>query len=266
MDPALRTAATGMQAQQTRTDVIANNLANVNTTGFKRSRAHFEDLLYQTLQGPATLGSRDTEQLPSIQVGLGTRLTSVQRIDSQGSLEQTSRPLDLAIEGEGYFQVQLPNGNAAYTRDGSLQVSDQGVLVSNQGYAIQPPIRVPKEATSITVSETGVVTANGMSGASGASGAQELGRIELARFANPSGLESMGQNLFSETTASGDPIKGMPTEDGNGRIAQGYLESSNVEIVTEMVDMITAQRAYEINSKAVKNSEDMAQTANSLMR
>ncbi len=263
MDPALHTAATGMQAQQTRTDVIANNLANVNTTGFKRSRAHFEDLLYQTLQGPATLGSRDTEQLPAIQVGLGTRLTSVQRIDSQGSLEQTSRPLDLAIEGEGYFEVQLPNGNMAYTRDGSLQVSDQGVLVTNQGYSVQPPIKVPKEATSITISETGVVTANGMVGATGT---QELGRIELARFANPSGLESMGQNLFSETTASGNPIKGMPTEDGNGRLAQGYLEASNVEIVTEMVDMITAQRAYEINSKAVKNSEDMALTANSLMR
>src|SRR5665213_1129380 len=263
MDPALHTAATGMQAQQTRTDVIANNLANVNTTGFKRSRAHFEDLLYQTLQGPATLGSRDTEQLPAIQVGLGTRLTSVQRIDSQGSLEQTSRPLDLAIEGEGYFEVQLPNGNMAYTRDGSLQVSDQGVLVTNQGYSVQPPIKVPKEATSITISETGVVTANGMVGATGT---QEIGRIELARFANPSGLESMGQNLFSETTASGNPIKGMPTEDGNGRLAQGYLEASNVEIVTEMVDMITAQRAYEINSKAVKNSEDMAATANSLMR
>lgn len=264
MDPALHTAATGMQAQQTRTDVIANNLANVNTTGFKRSRAHFEDLLYQTLQGPATLGSRDTEQLPAIQVGLGTRLTSVQRIDSQGSLEQTSRPLDLAIEGEGYFEVQLPNGNMAYTRDGSLQISDQGVLVTNQGYSIQPPIKVPKDATSVTISESGVVTANGVSGAT--NGAQELGRIELARFANASGLESMGQNLFSETTASGQPIRGMPTEDGNGRIAQGYLESSNVEIVTEMVDMITAQRAYEINSKAVKNSEDMATTANSLMR
>ena len=263
MDPALHTAATGMQAQQTRTDVIANNLANVNTTGFKRSRAHFEDLLYQTLQGPATLGSRDTEQLPAVQVGLGTRLTSVQRIDSQGSLEQTSRPLDLAIEGEGYFEVQLPNGNTAYTRDGSLQVSDQGVLVSSQGYAIQPPIKIPKEATSVTVSATGVVTAAGLTGATGS---QELGRIELARFANASGLESMGQNLFSETPSSGDPIKGLPTEDGNGRIAQGYLESSNVEIVTEMVDMITAQRAYEINSKAVKNSEDMAQTANSLMR
>jgi flagellar basal-body rod protein FlgG len=264
MDPALHTAATGMQAQQTRTDVIANNLANVNTTGFKRSRAHFEDLLYQTIQGPATLGSRDTEQLPAIQVGLGTRLTSVQRIDSQGSLEQTSRPLDLAIEGEGYFEVQLPNGNTAYTRDGSLQVSDQGVLVTSQGYAIEPQIKVPKDATSITVSETGVVTANGL--ASGANGAQELGRIELARFTNPSGLESMGQNLFSETPSSGDAIKGMPTENGNGRLAQGYLESSNVEIVTEMVDMITAQRAYEINSKAVKNSEDMATTANSLMR
>jgi flagellar basal-body rod protein FlgG len=263
VDPALHTAATGMQAQQTRTDVIANNLANVNTTGFKRSRAHFEDLLYQTLQGPSTLGSRDTEQLPAIQIGLGTRLTSVQRIDSQGSLEQTSRPLDLAIEGEGYFEVQMPNGNSAYTRDGSLQVSDQGVLITNQGFAIQPPIKIPKEATSITVSTTGVVTANGMTGATGT---QELGRIELARFPNPSGLESMGQNLFSETAASGDPIKGLPTEDGNGRIAQGYLESSNVEIVTEMVDMITAQRAYEINSKAVKNSEDMAQTANSLMR
>jgi len=264
MDPALRTAATGMQAQQTRTDVIANNLANVNTTGFKRSRAHFEDLLYQTLQGPATLGSRDTEQLPAIQVGLGTRLTAVQRIDSQGSLEQTSRPLDLAIQGEGYFEVQMPNGNTAYTRDGSLQVSDQGVLVTGQGYAIQPPIRVPKEATSITVSETGVVTANGLTSAAG--GTQELGRIELARFPNSSGLESMGQNLFTETTSSGEPIRGMPTENGNGSIAQGYLESSNVEIVTEMVDMITAQRAYEINSKAIKNSEDMAQTANSLMR
>jgi flagellar basal-body rod protein FlgG len=264
MDPALRTAATGMQAQQTRTDVIANNLANVNTTGFKRSRAHFEDLLYQTLQGPATLGSRDTEQLPAIQVGLGTRLTAVQRIDSQGSLEQTSRPLDLAIQGEGYFEVQMPNGNTAYTRDGSLQVSDQGVLVTGQGYAIQPPIRVPKEATSITISETGVVTANGLTTAAG--GTQELGRIELARFPNSSGLESMGQNLFSETTSSGEPIRGMPTENGNGSIAQGYLESSNVEIVTEMVDMITAQRAYEINSKAIKNSEDMAQTANSLMR
>jgi flagellar basal-body rod protein FlgG len=264
MDPALHTAATGMQAQQTRTDVIANNLANVNTTGFKRSRAHFEDLLYQTLQGPATLGSRDTEQLPAIQVGLGTRLTAVQRVDSQGSLEQTSRPLDLAIQGEGYFEVQMPNGNTAYTRDGSLQVSDQGVLVTGQGYAIQPPIRVPKEATSITISSTGVVTANGLTSAAG--GTQELGRIELARFPNSSGLESMGQNLFSETTSSGEPIRGLPTENGNGSIAQGYLESSNVEIVTEMVDMITAQRAYEINSKAIKNSEDMAQTANSLMR
>lgn len=263
MDPALRTAATGMAAQQTRTEVIANNLANVNTTGFKRSRAHFEDLLYQTVQGPATLGSRDTEQLPSIQVGRGTRLNAVQRVESQGSLEQTDRPLDLAIEGEGYFQVALPNGNAAYTRDGSFQVSDQGVLVTNGGYAVQPPIKVPSDTSSIVVSATGVVTAKGVGG-KGAD--QELGRIELVRFANPSGLESNGENLFSETPASGQPVRGFPQDDGMGRVAQGYLESSNVEIVQEMVDMITAMRAYEINSKAIKNSEDMSQVANSLMR
>ena len=265
MDPALRTAATGMQAQQTLSDVIANNLANVNTTGFKSSRAHFEDLLYQTIQGPATLGSRDTEQLPAIQIGLGTRLTSVDRIDSQGSLEQTSRPWDLAVQGEGYFEVQLPNGNTAYTRDGSFQVSDQGVLVTSQGYAVQPTIKVPADATSVTVSSTGVVTANGTATGTTSSD-QEIGQIELSRFPNSAGLESLGQNLFGVTSASGEAIKGQPTQNGNGSIAQGYLESSNVEIVTEMVNMITAQRAYEINSKAIKNSEDMATTANSLMR
>ncbi len=263
MDPALRTAASGMQAQQTRTDVIANNLANVNTTGFKRSRAHFEDLLYQTVQGAATLGSRDTEQLPTVQVGLGTHLTAVQRVEAQGSLEETDRPLDLAIEGEGYFQVQLPNGNMAYTRDGSLQISDQGMLVTSDGYAVQPPIKVPQGASSIVVSETGVVTAPATTTGGQA---QELGRIELATFANPSGLDSMGQNLFTETTSSGEPIKGFPEDNGNGRISQGYLEASNVQIVQEMVDMITAMRAYEINSKSIQNSDQMAQTADGLIR
>jgi len=263
MDPALRTAATGMQAQQTRTDVIANNLANVNTTGFKASRAHFQDLLYQTVQGPATLGSRDTEQLPSIQVGLGTRLDGVQRVDSQGSLEQTDRPLDLAIEGEGYFQVQLPNGDRAYTRDGSFQVSDQGVLVTSDGYTVQPPIRIPQGASAITVSTTGVVTATGVPGSTQG---QELGRIELARFANSPGLEAMGGNLLKETTASGQPQKGFPQDQGFGRVAQGYLEASNVQIVQEMVDMITAMRAYEINSKAIQNSDQMAQVAGQLIR
>jgi flagellar basal-body rod protein FlgG len=263
MDPALRTAATGMQAQQTRTDVIANNLANVNTTGFKRSRAHFEDLLYQTVQGPATLGSRDTEQLPSIQVGRGTRLSAIQRIEEQGSLEQTDRPLDLAIDGEGYFQVQMPNGDNAYTRDGSLQVSYQGVLTTSEGYAIQPPIKVPQNTTSIVISATGIVTAQGVGG-SGKD--QEIGRIQLARFANPAGLTSKGQNLFQETSASGQATLGYPQEDGNGRIVQGYLEGSNVQIVTEMVDMITAMRAYEINSKAIQNSDEMGQVAAQLIK
>ena len=263
MDPALRTSATGMAAQQTRTEVIANNLANVNTTGFKRSRAHFEDLLYQTIQGPATLGSRDTEKLPVIQVGRGVRLDAIQRIDSQGSLEQTERPLDVAIEGEGYFEVQLPNGNSAYTRDGSFQISDQGVLVTNTGYSVQPTIKIPKNAGSITISQTGVVTAKDIGGQGQD---QELGRIELARFVNPAGLEANGENLYTETSASGEPVHGFPQDDGMGRLAQGNLEASNVEIVQEMVDMITSMRAYEINSKAIKNSEDMSQVANSLLR
>jgi flagellar basal-body rod protein FlgG len=215
------------------------------------------------VQGPATLGSRDTEQLPSIQIGRGVRLNAIQRIDSGGSLEQTSRPLDLAIEGEGYFQVQLPNGNTAYTRDGSFQISDQGMLVTNSGYAVQPQIRIPRDTTNVAISASGVVTAQGVGGANAT---QELGRIELARFANPAGLQSMGENMFAETPASGQPARGFPQDDGLGRVAQGYLESSNVEIVQEMVDMISAMRAYEINSKAIKNSEDMSQVANSLLR
>ncbi len=262
MDPALRAAATGMRAQQTRTEVIANNLANVNTTGFKRSRAHFEDLLYQTVQGPATLGSRDTEQLPAIQIGRGVRLNAVQRMMSQGSLEETQRPLDLAIQGEGYFQVELPNGSLAYTRDGSFQISDQGMIVTNNGYAIHPPIEVPSNLTDITISSTGIVSAKRLDGTD----SEEIGRIELARFANPPGLQAVGENLYLETPASGEAITGNAQEEGLGRISQGFLEASNVEIVQEMVDMITAMRAYEINSKAIKTSEDMAQTTNSLLR
>ena len=263
MDPALRAAASGMQAQQTRTEVIANNLANVNTTGFKRSRAHFEDLLYQTIKGPATLGSRDADQLPEIQLGRGVRLNAIQRMNAQGSLEQTQRPLDLAVEGEGYFQVQLPNGNMAYTRDGSFQVSDQGMLVTNAGYAVHPPIQVPRDLSELTISSTGIVNAKRIDGSTETI---ELGRIELARFSNPSGLTSLGENLFVETSASGEAIRGFAQDEGMGRIAQGYLEASNVEIVQEMVDMITAMRAYEINSKAIKTSEDMSQVANSLVR
>lgn len=262
MNPALRTAATGMVAQQQRVEVIANNLANVNTTGFKRSRAHFEDLLYQMVHGGGVVGDADAQSVEAIQVGRGTRLAAVQRIDAQGPLEQTGRPLDLAIEGGGFFQVALPDGRIGYTRDGSLTVSDQGVLVTHGGYALQPGIAIPEDATSLTVSRTGVVTAQ--------LGNQpqpvELGRIELARFANPPGLLALGENLFAETPASGPPQVGFAQEEGFGRVVQGYLEGSNVEVVQEMVDMIAALRAYEINSKAVKAGEDMSEMANGLLR
>ena len=263
MDPALRTAATGMAAQQTRSEVIANNLANVNTTGFKRSRAHFEDLLYQTVQSGAVLGNPDANTLPAIQVGRGTRLAGVQRLHSQGPIEQTSRSLDIAIEGDGFFQVQLPNGQIGYTRDGSFGISDSGTIVTSSGYAVVPGIKLPSDAAEVSISPTGVVT---VTKAENAAEQMELGRIELARFANPSGLLAAGENVYLETPASGAPVTGFPQESGMGRLLQGHLEGSNVEIVQEMVDMITSMRAYEINSKAIKNSEQMLEIANNLVR
>lgn len=263
MDPALRAAATGMRAQQTRTEVISNNLANVSTTGFKRSRAHFEDLLYQTVQGSSTVGQDATSTMPAIQVGRGTRLSAVQRLHNQGALEQTNRPLDLAIEGEGFFQVELPNGTIGYTRDGSFTISDEGRLVTQGGYAVVPGIDIPDDASSIAISRTGIVTVQ-VDG--DATRSEEVGRIELARFANPTGLLAMGENLYAETPASGEPVLGYAQEDGLGRLIQGSLEASNVEIVQEMVDMITSMRAYEVNSKSIRNSEEMLQIANQLVR
>ncbi|HEY0777628.1 MAG TPA: flagellar basal-body rod protein FlgG [Gemmatirosa sp.] len=263
MDPALRAAASGMMAQQTRSEVIANNLANVNTTGFKRSRAQFEDLLYQTVQGAAVIGASESQTTPAVQVGRGTRLTAVTRLHSQGTLEQTDRPLDVAIQGDGFFQVQTGNGQLAYTRDGSFQISDQGVLVTSEGYTVQPSIRIPSDATTVSVSRTGVVTATR---GNDTAKPQELGRLELARFVNPAGLQTDGQNLYSPTPASGEAQAGFPGDDGIGSLVQGSLEGSNVEIVQEMVDMITAMRAYEINSKAIKNSEDMSEIADNLVK
>ncbi len=262
MDPALRAAASGMMAQQLRTEVISNNLANVNTTGFKRSRAQFEDLLYQTVQGSAVIGAAENQTQPAIQIGRGTRLVGVTRMHAQGTLETTNRPLDLAIEGEGFFQVQTPGGQTAYTRDGSFQISDQGVLVTSQGYPVQPNVRIPSDATGVTISRTGIVSATrGQS-----TEPEEIGRIELARFSNPAGLQSMGENVYAPTAASGEAVTGFAQDEGFGRVVQGSLESSNVESVQEMVDMITAMRAYEINSKAIKNSEQMLEIANNLVR
>lgn len=263
MDPALRAAASGMMAQQTRSEVIANNLANVNTTGFKRSRAQFEDLLYQNVQGAAVIGAPESQTTPAVQVGRGTRLTAVTRLHTQGTLEQTDRPLDVAIEGEGFFQVQTGQGQLAYTRDGSFQISDQGVLVTSEGYTVQPSIRIPSDATTVSISRTGVVTATR---GNDTSKPQEIGRLELARFVNPAGLQANGQNLYSPTPASGEAQAGFPGDDGIGSLVQGSLEGSNVEIVQEMVDMITAMRAYEINSKAIKNSEDMLEIADNLVK
>lgn len=262
MDPALRAAASGMMAQQTRTEIIAHNLANVNTPGFKRSRAHFEDLLYQTVQGQQVLGQNDSQTAPAIQVGRGTRLAAVQRLHEQGPIEQSGRNLDVAIEGDGFFQVQLPNGDLAYTRDGSLQISDQGMLVTNAGYALQPAIRIPSDATELTISQTGVVSVRRGRDVT----PTEVGRLELARFANPSGLVSLGQNLLAPTASSGQPVLAFPNDEGMGRLQQGSLEGSNVEIVQEMVEMIAAMRAYELSSKAVKTSDEMGGIANNIVR
>jgi flagellar basal-body rod protein FlgG len=260
MNPGLRASASGMRAQQTRIDAIANNLANVNTTAFKRSRTNFEDMLYETLQGSQLVHYEGTETLAPIQIGRGVRLADIQRIHTQGTFEQTDNPFDLAIEGDGFFQIQLPNGNLAYTRDGTFtRAADTGALVTHAGFQLEPEITIPPEAVQVTISPTGQV-----SGILGNGGQQvDLGQIELVRFVNPSGLLSLGGNNYAATPASGDPMTGAPMEDGFGQIQQGSLETSNVEIVQEMVDMIAAQRAYEVNSKAIKTAEEMIQTVTS---
>jgi flagellar basal-body rod protein FlgG len=261
MDNSLRTSASGMIAQQRMIDVIANNLANVNTTGFKRSRVSFEDVLYETVQGARVAGPNGSETLPPIQIGKGVRIGQVLRLHAQGTPETTQRPLDVAIEGEGFFQLERPDGSVAYTRDGSFSLSDSGTLVTSEGDAVMPGIAVPPEATNLTISPNGSVTVSTPGAAD-----TEIGKIELARFLNPNGLLSIGNNQYSATEASGDPITGAPQEEGFGRLMQGALESSNVEIVQEMTDMIAAQRAYEINAKAIRAGEDMMQMTNDLIR
>ena len=262
MDSSLRTSASGMVAQQRMIDVIANNLANVNTTGFKRSRVNFEDVLYETVQGARIVNYRGTETVGPIQIGKGVRVAAVQRLHQQGSPETTQRPLDVAIEGEGFIQVQRPDGSVAYTRDGSLTLSDSGALVTQGGYLVLPGINIPSDATDVSISATGVVSAT----SSASSGPVEVGRIELARFLNPNGLSSIGENQYAETAASSEPIVGFAQDEGFGRLIQGALESSNVEMVQEMTDMIAAQRAYEINARAIRTAEDMMMATNDIIR
>jgi flagellar basal-body rod protein FlgG len=251
-----------MIAQQRMIDVIANNLANVNTNGFKRSRVSFEDVLYETVREARVVEGQEHETLAPVQIGKGVRVAGVLRLHEQGAPEDTQRPLDVAIEGEGFFQVQKPDGTTAYTRDGSFTLSENGTLVTENGYAVEPGISIPSDATNIAISTSGVITAT----VSGSTGQSEIGRIELARFLNPTGLIALGENLYAQTDASGEPVVGMPQEDGFGRLVQGSLESSNVEIVQEMTDMIAAQRAYEINAKAIQAGQEMAQASDQIIR
>jgi flagellar basal-body rod protein FlgG len=263
MNPGLRASASGMMAQQTRIDTIANNLANVNTPGFKRSRVTFEDMLYETLQGAGIVEYSGANSVAPIQIGRGVRLATIRRIHTQGAAEPTGRPLDLAIEGNGFFQIQRPDGAIGYTRDGSFGISDTGTLVTHGGHSLVPPVTIPMGVHSLAISQTGVVSAQLGTDAEPV----ELGQIQLARFMNPSGLLALGENLYAETAASGRALTGVAQVDGFGRVLQGMLETSNVEIVQEMVDMITAQRAYEVNSRAIRTADEMIETAtNGLVR
>ncbi len=246
---------TGLDAQQTQMDVIANNLANVSTSGFKRSRAVFEDLLYQTLRQPGAQSSQQN-QLPSgLQIGTGVRPVATERIFTQGNLQQTGNSLDVAIQGPGFFQVLMPDGTTAYTRDGSFQTNSQGQLVTSSGYQVQPAITIPANTTSVTIAKDGTVSAT----QSGSATPVQLGTLQLANFINPAGLQSHGENLYLETAASGTVSNGSPGSNGLGLLNQGYAETSNVNVVEELVNMIQTQRAYEINSKAVTISDQMLQ-------
>ncbi|MFH0925699.1 MAG: flagellar basal-body rod protein FlgG [bacterium] len=257
---ALHTAATGMDAQQLNMDVIANNLANVNTVGFKRIRADFQDLFYQTIRQAGTVAAAGLEIPTGIQIGYGTKAAATQTISIQGDLQRTENDLDFAIKGDGYFQVQLPTGAIAYTRAGALKKDGGGQMVTSDGYLLQPAITIPEGVNKITVGVDGTISYD-QDGAS-----QELGNLELAMFINPSGLSNIGENLYSLTAASGNPTAGTPGENGLGTILQGYLESSNVKMVEEMVNMITGQRAYEINSKMIQTGDSMLQIASNLKR
>jgi len=254
---ALSTAGTGMIAQQLNLDTISNNLANVNTTGFKGQRAEFQDLVYQTFRDATTTAS--TSQNAS-QVGLGSALSATGSDFNEGALQNTSNPLDMAIIGNGFFQVTKPDGSLAYTRDGSFTQDVNGQLVTSDGYPIEPPITIPTNATSVTISNTGVVSAI----IPGQTDPQQVGQIQLAVFPNPAGLTRAGQNLFTQSAASGTATLSDPGLNGAGEVNAGFLEGSNVQVVEEMVKMIMAQRAYEINSKAIETSDQMLQTINSL--
>ena len=246
-------ARTGLDAQQTQLDVISNNLANVSTNGFKRGRAVFEDLLYQTLRQPGAQSSQQTQIPSGLQLGTGVRPVSTARIFTQGNLQKTDGTLDMAVQGNGFFQILLPDGTTGYTRDGSFQKDNQGQIVTSDGYPLQPNITIPANALSVTIGTDGTVSIT----QPGSSATTQIGSIQLATFINPGGLQSMGQNLFLETAASGTPTPNTPGTNGAGVVNQGYVETSNVNVAEELVTMIQTQRAYELNSKVVSTSDSM---------
>jgi flagellar basal-body rod protein FlgG len=258
---ALAIAATGMNAQEQNLEVIANNISNLNTTGFKRSRAEFTDLIYQTerVMGVSTRGTNSTVP-EGAQVGLGVRTAAIRTLQIQGALTNTGNSLDLAINGRGWFQVATPAGETVYTRDGAFNTNAQGQLVTSDGYTVTPPVLVPATATSVTVSQTGLVTAT----IPGTTAPQTLGQLTIANFINEAGLQALGSNLFQQTAASGQPTVGVPGDTAFGIIQQGYLESSNVDPVSEITNLIAAQRAYEMNSKVIQAADQMAGTISNM--
>jgi flagellar basal-body rod protein FlgG len=254
-------AGTGMQAQQTNVETISNNIANMTTTGFKRRRAEFQDLMYQDLRRVGSNSSDSGTIVPSgAQVGLGVKTAAIYRINEQGNLTQTSNSLDLAIQGNGYFQVTLPSGDTAYTRDGTLALAADGTIVTADGYAVAPGITVPTNAQNVSINASGQVQVT----LAGQTAAQTVGQIQLAVFPNETGLNATGDNLLTQTAASGNPTTGNPGAAGFGSVMQGFVESSNVNVVSEMTNLITAQRAYEMNSKVITASDDMMQTLTNL--
>jgi flagellar basal-body rod protein FlgG len=254
-------ASTGMQAQQTNVEVISNNLANMTTTGFKRQRAEFQDLIYQNLRRVGSNSSDTGTIVPSgAQVGLGVKTAAIYRINEQGNLQQTSNTLDLAIQGNGYFQVTLPSGDTAYTRDGTFGLSADGTIVTADGYTVQPGLTIPSAATSVTINTSGQLQVT----LQGQTAPTTVGQLQLAAFPNDAGLAAQGDNLLLQTAASGAPVSGTPATTGFGTVMQGFVETSNVNVVTEITNLITAQRAYEMNSKVITTSDDMLSTLTNL--
>lgn len=259
---ALRTAALGMSAQSLRVDNIANNLANINTTGFKKSTIEFQDLFYQSFRAAGVADQLNTELPTELQVGHGNRPISTVKNFGQGTVVQTSNTLDIALNGEGFFQIQQPDGSIAYTRDGGFNLSSKGQIVNAVGLLLEPEISLPEDAVSVSIGADGIMSVL----LPGETEPEELGQIELAKFINPAGLKSIGGNLYQATTASGEPLLGNPGKEGFGKLLQGFLEKSNVNVMQEMVNLIVAQRAYQINSKAIRTAEQMMSTATNLKR